>query len=168
MSEEARRAFGVGFSLLLAAMLQLVFADPLQIKGAKPDFLLLFALMGSLFCDLNGGAALGFFAGLIHASFASSPHGGFGSLIVNRTLVSGFVGWLEERVFRDSPIMTPLFAFTGTLVAETLFYLSVPQGRLRHRVFIAVGTALYNAFLALPVYLLLRRLTGLKKAADRI
>ncbi len=168
MTEGARRAAGLSTALGIAVLLQLVFAEPMRIHGAQPDFLLLFSILGALFCDLNGGAALGFAAGLLHASTASPPHGGFGSLIVNRTLVAGFVGWLEERVFRDAPGLTPLFAFGGTLAAEVLFYLAVPQGRLRHRVMIALLTALYNAALALPVYLLLRRLTGLKKPADRI
>ncbi len=160
MSEGARRGLRLALLLLIAACLQGAFADAMQIGGAKPDLLLATALTGALFCDANGAAALGFFAGLLLACLAAPPHGGFGSLIVSRTLVAFGVGWLEERIFRDSALFALALVAAGTALAEGLFFLFAPQSALLHWARALGSTTLYNAILAIPLYLLIRRLLG--------
>lgn len=164
MTPSARQGLGFAVALLLATLVQCVYADALRIFGATPDFLLTTALVGSLFCDANGGAALGFFAGLFHASLASPPNGGFGSLIVSRTLTCLLVGWLEERIFRDSVALAVVLAACGTLLAEGLFYVFAPQPNVLHWARSVGLTTLYNSLLALPLHYLLRRLLGLAKS----
>jgi hypothetical protein len=160
MSAGARQFIGLTIALLLATLAQAVYADILQIRGARPDFLVAVALLGSLFCNANGGAALGFFAGLFHAALASPPAGGFGSLIVSRTLVCIGVGWLEERLFRDNPLTAFAIVTFGTALAETLFFIFAPQPNILHWARNLGLTTLYNAVLALPLYWLVRRLVG--------
>ncbi|HZO89537.1 MAG TPA: rod shape-determining protein MreD [Chthonomonadaceae bacterium] len=157
MSPSLRRGVRLAAMLLCAAILQGLYADSLQVHGARPDLLLLTAILGSLFCDINGSAALGFFAGLLHAALAAPPNGGFGSLIVSRTLVCLGVGWLEERVFRDNPLIALFLAALGTALAEGLFFLFAPQHHVLRWTHNVGLTTLYNAVLALPLYFLVRR-----------
>ena len=167
MTPSARRTAGLCLGLFMAAMAQSVWADAMQIRGAKPDFLTATALLGALSCDANGGAALGFVAGLFSASLATPPHGGFGGIIVSRTLVAATIGWLDERVFRDNALIAVALVAGGTALAEGLFFLIAPQPHVLHWAKSVLLTTMYNTALALPLYLLIRRLTGeTKRAAD--
>ncbi len=165
MTPSARRTAGLILSLFLAAMAQSVWADAMQIRGARPDFLTAVALLGALSCDANGGAALGFAAGLIHASLASPPHGGFGGIIVSRTLVAATIGWLDERVFRDNALIAVALVAVGTALAEALFFLFAPQPHVLHWAKAVLYTILYNTVLALPLYFLIRKVTGEQQRA---
>ena len=160
MTPSTRRAAGLILALFLAALAQSVWADAMQIRGARPDFLTATALLGALFCDANGGAALGFAAGLFHASLAAPPNGGFGGLIVSRTLVAAMIGWLDERVFRDNALIAVALVAVGTALSEGLFFLFAPQPHVAHWAKAVALTTLYNTLLALPLYLLIRKLTG--------
>ena len=165
MSPSVRRAGGLCLTLFLAALAQSVWADAMQIRGARPDILTAAAILGALFCDANGGAALGFAAGLIHASLAAPPNGGFGGLIVSRTLVAATIGWLDERVFRDNALIAVALVAGGTALAEGLFFLFAPQPHVAQWAKAVLLTTLYNTILALPLYFLIRRLTGETKRA---
>ncbi|HLV78857.1 MAG TPA: hypothetical protein VKT32_01210 [Chthonomonadaceae bacterium] len=158
MSPAARRGLLLAAALLAAAILQCAAAGALQLWGAQPDLLTTTALTGALFCDANGGAALGFFAGLFLASLTSPPHGGFGSLIVSRTLAGFGAGWLEGRLFRDNARLAIFLVALGTLLADLLFFLFAPQPLSLRVAVTLLKTALYNGVLALPLTLLLRRL----------
>lgn len=160
MSGGARRSLGLALALFLACLAQMVYADALRLFGAPPDFVLLIALLGAMFCDANGGALIGFCAGLLRASIAGPPHAGFGSMVVSTTLVGFGIGWLEKRIFRDNPLLALAFAAVGTALAEALFFIFSPQPHILHWARGLGLTTLYNALLALPVYLLLRRLIG--------
>ena len=160
MSPSARRIFGLALAIFAAAVAQSVWADAIQIHGARPDFLTATAIIGALSCDANGGAMLGFAAGLFHASLAAPPNGGFGGLIVSRTLITAAIGWLDGRVFRDNaPIAVALVA-AGTLLAEGLFFLFAPQPHVLQWAKGVLFTVLYNTVIALPLYFLIRWLAG--------
>ena len=167
MSPSARRVAGLSLAIFLAALAQSVWADAMQIRGARPDFLTAAAILGALSCDANGGAALGFAAGLIHASLAAPPNGGFGGLIVSRTLIAAAVGWLDERVFRDNALIAVALVAVGTALAEALFFIFAPQPHVLHWARAALSTTIYNTVLAFPLYLLIRWLAGdAQKAVD--
>ena len=166
MTPSARRSFALAFSLFFVACFQYAFANAMQIRGAQPDLLMTFTIVGAMFCDMGGGAATGFFAGLFHASFASPPGGGFGALIVSRTLVGAGVGWMEDRVFRDQPLFTALCVAVGTLISEAIFFVAAPQPQTLHWAKMALLSALYNAVIALPMAAVLRRLTGQSSRLD--
>ncbi len=157
----------LGGALFVAALIQSLYADSMRIAGAGPDLLLLVALLGSLFCDANGGAALGFFAGLLHASLAAPPNGGFGSLIVSRTLVCTGVGWLEERVFRDNVLIAVFLAAMGTALAGGLFFLFAPQPDVLRWARALGVTTLYNTLLALPGYYLIRKVVYGRRRTEK-
>lgn len=160
MTPAARRALGLGVAVLLAAIAQSVWANAARIHGAQPDFLTATAIVCALFCDANGGAGVGLVSGLLLASLAAPPHGGFGSLIVSRVLVGFGVGWLEERIERDNPLLAIGLVTAGTALAECMFFLFAPQHYISHWARNMLLTTLYNAALALPLYFLIRRLAG--------
>ncbi len=165
MTPPVRRALRLSVALLVAALVQLAFADYLSLRGARPDILLATALISSMFCEANGGAVLGFSVGLIHACFAAPP-GGFGSLLFSRTLVCFGVGWLEERIYRDSGLLAVVLVTLGTALSECLFFVSAPQRHLLHWARSVGTTTLYNLVLAYPLYLLLRRWLGPLRERD--
>ena len=160
MTPSSWRGVKLGFALFLAALLQSVYSDSLTFGGAHPDFLLATAIVGAMFCTPNGGATLGFFAGLLHACLAAPPHGGFGSLIVTRTLAGFGVGWLEDRIFRDNALIALALVALGTTLAEGLFFIFAPLRNVAHWARGMGLTVLYNTLLAIPLYLLIRRLLG--------
>lgn len=160
MTPQAARTVRLSVALLVAALVQFAFVDSIGIRGVRPDLLLATALLSAMFSEANGGAALGFFAGLIHACFAAPALGGFGSLVVSRILVCFGVGWLEERIYRDNGLLAIVVVGLGTLLTEGVFFILAPQRHLIHWARAVGGTTLYNVFLAYPLYLLLRRWLG--------
>ena len=166
MTPQVARAVRLSTALIAAALVQLAFVPILGIRGAHPDLLLATALLSAMFSEANGGAALGFFAGLIHACFAAPAAGGFGSLLFSRTLVCFGVGWLEERIYRDNGLLAVGLVGLGTLLTEGVFFVLAPQRHLVHWARSVGGTTLYNAVFAYPLYLLLRRWLGPLRTRD--
>lgn len=166
MRPSTRRVIALYSSVLLAAIAQAVYADALHIHGARPDFLTAATVICALFCDANVGAGLGFLAGLLMASLTSPPKSGFGSLIVSRTLIGFAVGWLEERIERDNPLLAIALVTAGTALANGLFFLFAPQRNINHWAHGMVLTTLYNALLAYPLYLLIRLMVGKRPEHD--
>ena len=157
MSPSTRRGLWFGVLLLGAALMQSAWADSLRFHGGQPDFLTATAILCALFADANEGAGLGFSAGLLYACLAAPLHGGFGSLIVSRTLVCFGVGWLEERIFRDNALIAVALVAGGTALVEGLFFVFAPQHNIVHWARGLGMGVLVNALLALPLYLLVRR-----------
>jgi len=144
-------------AIFVATLVQMNLAYAIRIGRAQPDFIVLMIVLTSMFCDANQGAALGFWGGLLTASMAAPPHSGFGGLIVSRTLLGFGIGWLEERIFRDNPLLVVMLVAVGTAFAEGLFFLFAPQHNVARwaRVSLLLPI-LYNTVLALPFYLLVR------------
>lgn len=156
MKATERTGLALAVALLAAGALQTGIAGAVRVRLAEPALLLLIVLLGSIFCEANGGAALGFCAGVAAAAIAAPPVSGFGSIIVSYTLVGFGVGWLEQRVFRDQAGMAVLLAAAGTPLALCLFFVFDPQRHVAHWAACMLGATLYNSLLALPVFLLLR------------
>jgi cell shape-determining protein MreD len=133
----------------------MVLASSIAVRHAQPDFLLIAALIGSLYCNIPGATWLGFATGLIHASIASPPSG-FGSLIVSRTIVCFLVGWLEERLFRDSLPVALTVVAAGSVLAESLFFIGAPQRHVMPWLHAMVFGGCYNVALTLVAYPLIR------------
>lgn len=157
MSPASVRAARLGLILFLAVCVQSAFAESLRLFGVTPDIPLVVAIVGSMFYDANRGALTGFIAGVFHAALTSPSGGGFTALILSRLLVCFGVGWLEERVFRDSfPLALGIVAL-GSLFTECLFFVIAPQPNLSHWLRQMLFTVLYNTLLTLPTYLTVRK-----------
>lgn len=160
-----RRTVLVIILLVCASAAQSAWANSMTVGGARPDFVLITSLLCSQFCSSIEGASVGFGAGLLSASLATPFDGGFGSIVVSRTLVCAGVGWLDERVFRDNAAIAVALVSGGTLLAEGLFYVFDPH-------FPAVRWArgvglelIYNVFLTIPIYLIVRLCVRTRRAA---
>jgi len=167
MKPSTRRIVVLYGAVLLAAVAQAIWADAIVIRGARPDFLTATAILCAIQCGANEAALVGFLSGLFLAALTSPPKAGFGSLIVSRTLVGFCVGWLEERIERDNPILAVFLVTFGTALANGLFFLFNPQRPIMHWARHMGLCTLYNGLLALPLYLLLRFLLGSSSEDDK-
>lgn len=145
-------------ALFVAALLQSAVSARVHFLGGQANWLLTTALVGSLFCSVNGGAVLGLIAGITEASLASPPHGGFGSIAVSWTIVCLVVGWLEEALFRDNVTLAAATSAAGTLLAGGLFFIGSPQPHPGHWAQMLAGSAVLDTIISVPVYLLIVRL----------
>lgn len=159
MSPPIRRTVLITVLLVSASAAQSVWAQSISthLYGARPDFLLVAALICAQFCTAAESAAVGFAAGVLTASLAAPYDGGFGSLVVSRTMVCFGVGWLEERVFRDNAAISIALVGGGTIIAESLFYACDPH-------FPVISWAKHmglevavNTFASVPAYLIVRQ-----------
>jgi hypothetical protein len=166
MSAAAWRGVKLAAALFVAGVLQAAFADLLTLWGGRPDLLLATALVASMFCGEGVSALLGFSAALIHASIAAPPHAGVGSILVSRTLVCFGVGWMEDRMYRDSVFVAICVVVVGTLVAECLFFIFYPQHNVLRWARILLITLLWNGLLAAPCYYGIRMLLGSRRASE--
>jgi len=149
-------------TLLVAALLWLAvigqgtLAHAINIHGVQPDFPLVVLSCGSLLVGGVGGTWLGFWAGLLAA--VSFPQA-YGSLFFSRIAAGAFAGSVGQNLIRDNMLVPPLVTVASTLLAEMLTALLAPGyvfHHLRHWVMLMGGELLYNALLAIPLFLFLR------------
>ncbi len=146
--------------LVAAVVLQVALGTTMQIGAAYPNLALVSMLVTTLFGNTVHGATFGFLSGLLEASYSARF---VGSTIVTRSLTGMAAGALEESIFRDSPFVALLVVTGGTLFCEVLLYLFAPQPFFKPWL-IRVGLeVLYNGALAIPVYLVFRRLIRWKR-----
>jgi len=147
------RAILVAF-LLAAFVVHAAFDARMEIWGVRPNLGLCVMLLGALFGGPNAGALSGFTLGLLEASFASLY---LGSFIVSRTLAGFLVGALDERIFRSSFSVALTVVTIGTAAVEGMFFLFAPQPHVTRWLIRTLGECGYNAALAIPLFLLIRR-----------
>lgn len=157
MSPSSARDLRLGVLLFAAVCLQSAFADALRMRGTTPDLPLVAAIIASMRCDANRAAVLGFAIGLFHAALAAPVAGGYTALIVSRLCVCFGVGWLEERIFRDSLALAIGLVALGSLLSEVLFFVIAPQANIPQWFRQTVYETLYNTLLAAPAYIIIRK-----------
>jgi len=158
MSDNSVRAKLVAM-LLVSFILHASLAGSIVIRSAHPDIALTTLLVSCLFVGSNGGASLGTLAGLLEASYTNRY---VGSIMVSRTITGWVIGALEERIFRDSILITISTVLLGTFASESLFFLFAPQPHALRWLVRTSESSLYNAVLAIPMYYLVRKLVKRK------
>lgn len=153
------RVVRLALLLILAASLQGLYGSGIAIKGARPDIVLLIALLSAQFYGACAGAGIGCCAGLMTAScVAPPPHfDGYGSIVVSRTLVCFLVGALEETVFRDNILIAVTTVTVGTIVTEVLFFVFDPHFRVSTWAHACLTESVYNGALSVPIYFVVRK-----------
>jgi rod shape-determining protein MreD len=157
MSASGRLTLRVALLLIVAAILQLAFGSSWSVRGAQPNLILIVAALCALHFGATGAAGVGFGAGLLTACVASPPHAGFGSLIVSATLACWVVGRMEGHLFRDNPVVAVALAIGQVAGAEALFYIFAPQPGFGAWLRNSGLTVLFDALLAAPLWLAIRR-----------
>lgn len=142
-------------ALFVGFAFQVAFSHTLRIRDIAPHIALTTLLVECLFVGPNTGAVLGFALGLLEGSYASRY---LGSFLVTRSLAGFAVGAMEERVFRDNPVVAIATVLIGSVLVEGCFFLFVPQTPVLPWARYTLYQVLYNAVLALPLYFLLRHL----------
>lgn len=141
--------------LLLAGALQGSLAWRLHGWGGQPDFVLAVIVSAALLSNGSVGSLIGLAGGLVTAALVGET---VGSLLVSRTVAGFAAGWLASRLFRVSAPVAVLGAFLTSVAAEIVYVLAAPRIGVRVWLGAALIGALWNAALAVPLTLLLRRL----------
>jgi hypothetical protein len=140
--------------LIVAAALNGALSHRLSVGWVQPDFLLVVAVSLSVRGSTNAAAAIGFVAGMFHSALWNEK-------MMALTLSRMFACIASVHVYRATPVAgagaVAIVTGAATLVAGILYlFLGVPTNLLQWLVE-TLGGILYNAALAVPVYLLQER-----------
>jgi rod shape-determining protein MreD len=136
--------------------MQQTLPERLAILGAKPDFLLLFTSLVALTTTRPKAALTGAAAGVVHGALAGVSLAAY----VSSRAVAGFcAAWSKTLRYEVSLGTVAAITFAATMFADIVWLLIAPQAGIGAFLGATIGTAVYNGFLAIPVYALLRRFT---------
>ena len=151
----ARHTFRLIIAAILIFLLHAAFSDHLAIKSAHPNLALTSLFIICLFENATTGAWIGFLIGSMEGAYVGMY---LGSFIVTRTIAGWTIGILEERIFRDSPVVALLITLFGTLFVHAVFYFFAPQPHLIQWIYRVAGEMVMNTIIALPLYYIIRKL----------
>lgn len=146
--------------VLVAAMLQVSIVYRIEIGGATPDVLILVVASIALLTGSISGACYGFLAGVAIATFAAIP---LGPHALVGALVGYAVGRVGEVLVTDEhpapPLVAGIFATITIHIGAPLveFLVNPGLGRVDGLWRQAILVTIISAVLAVPVYLLVRR-----------
>lgn len=164
----ARRA--VPFLLLiLTVLVQVSIVQRIEVGDASPDLVVLMIVSLALLSNSIWGAGYGFLAGLALGLFAALP---LGPHALIGTIVGYWVGrWSEVLVTDEHPLPPVLAGVVGTMAMQAgrplLEFLVSPAVTTTRGIWTeaAIVTVL-NALLAIPVYVLTRRVLRAARSLD--
>ncbi len=147
----------IAMTLWLCAALQQAMAHRLVFLGSEPDFLLLALACLSMFCDRSGGALIGFFSGVIYGAidFANIMH-----YVISRTVAGFATGWTKSANLQATGVVAAITAAGTTVLARLVLMFLAPPTLITPFLGATIRTAVYNGVLAVPTYLLLKKLMG--------
>lgn len=141
--------------VVVAVVVQGVWASSLRIGMATPDFPLIVLACLALLTNPNTAAWAGFLTGLLHASMLEKT---VGSLITSRTLAATAVAYLPLWLSKQHWLSVVPAVVALTILAQGILYLAAPtvaastfwQGTL--------WSMVYNIGLAIPACWLIQRI----------
>lgn len=148
-----KRFIGFLFACLAA---QLLLSDPLTVRGAAPDFMVVALVYGSIRWGALGGAVMGFVTGIFQDTLFLES---FGARALWMTVAGYGLGKIRETLYLGSSEVDFLLLLTGKLMIDVLviagaasgswalfeqrFFWEVPLSALYTMV---VGTVLHRVF----------------------
>ena len=145
--------------LWVGAVLQGSVAHRIGIATAQPDFLLIFMSVMSLYCSTAGSTGLGFFTGLMTGAPAGAN---LGAQAISRTFAGFADGWIGSIGFQPNAFWAAVNTAIVTVIAQLLLMFLAPPKAIPLFLAATIASAVYNGVLAMPVYLLLRRILSPK------
>ena len=144
----------VALCLYIAAVLQTAAAYHMDIFGARPDFLLLTGTLLPLFLPPVGGTVCGFFAGALHGWVT-------GVSLTAYALVRMAFGYAAALFGRsgfeiDLKVAVGVVA-AGSFLTQCIVFFVAPPADKAAFFRATIGTAAYNAVLAVPFFVVARR-----------
>jgi rod shape-determining protein MreD len=164
----------IGVLLFFAILIQTTLGSDLRISGVAPDLMLLITICAGMVGGTEGGAWVGFWAGLITDMFLTSTPVGLSALTY--CLVGASVGALRSGYLQERRLLLPFAALVGTAAGVVLFVaigdvLGQTQLLAAGRAWlirVVVIESLWAAVLALPVGMLYARLARGSKGAEHM
>ncbi len=135
--------------------MQIAVAAQISIFGATPDFIL--AAIGPLSVSISprGGAAVGFLGGLLQGALAGAD---LTHYVISRCLAGFFTSLTRGIGLELSIAVIAVTTAACTIVGQLLLMFLAPPPEIMRFVGATIGTAIYNGVIAIPLYMLLRRL----------
>ena len=151
----ARFAVVAAIAIWLAAACQQALSPRMSIFGARPDFFLIVLTPLALWSPRRIGTLLGFVCGFVQGATAGANLGGY---IVSRVIGGFTVSWSKQIGFQPNVVVIAITAGAATLFCQLVFMFLAPPPGVLSFLGDTIGSALYNGVLAVPVYLLLKRI----------
>lgn len=174
MSPAVAARLRIGVLLLVGVVVQTTLGADLRVDGVAPDLMLLLAISGGLACGGEGGAVVGFCAGLLaDLATASTP---LGLYALAWCLVGWGVGSLRATALPEGRSVQPMvglfatagglivFLIAGDLAGQSMLFVTGRDHLLR----VGLVESLWNAVLVVPVTFLMRRAARGTPSADRL
>lgn len=120
---------------------------------SNPQFLLTFGLVASLLVSPRSAMIIGFFSGALIGWMAGANFVGY---TLSRMLACTAMSYLEHFNIDTSYVVVGLQIGIGTLFAGFIYMIVAPPSALLPFIAATIGSALFNAVLALPMLALLR------------
>lgn len=157
------RAIPLAVALLwIGAAANLGLSERLSVFGAHPDFLLCTLGVMALYLSQRGAMILGFFTG---ATFGALAGSGLSAFIASRMVASLVPGIATAVDLERNALTAAISAFLVTLIARLVLLFLLPPPSILSFLGATIRTSVFDAVLALPMWLLIHPL--LEPAAKR-
>ena len=146
--------------VLIFLLLEVVCLDKIEIRGIKPDLLLIALIFFSLQRNLIFGLSLGLALGLLKGVFSAGPPGiqmftfGLCGLVTGKY----FKFIYKQGIFVQIAIVFFLSIFAGLVYYLVSLPISVLPNPINSFWVIILPAGIYTAVFALPVFLLLQKM----------
>lgn len=147
----------LGLILWICAAMQQSLAERLGVLGFRPDFLLVAVACFSMFFTRAGGALVGFVAGAIYGALDMANLTVF---VISRTCAGFACAWANDLRVKEGPLVASISTALTTVFARFIYMFLAPPAFLMPFVGDTIRTAVYNGVLAVPMYLLVKRIMG--------
>ena len=141
-------------ALLVLAVFQQSLAERVAVFGARPDFLLLGAVIIGLLSSRRGASAAGFAAGVFHGGLAGVS---IGAYAISRSAAGFVTAWSKDLRYATNPLAIAVVAAVATIFGEMVWMFIALRSGIGSFLGATIGTAIYNGVLAVPLYALLKR-----------
>lgn len=154
-----KREVILGLFIILGFLLQISVVPHIRLFGAKPDILLVLAIVVAIQDGPTAGSFVGFFGGFLQDMM--SP-GYFGVSALTKAVAAYMAGLLKDMTITYSVLLPLIITFILTFFEQTIFMASVAilgrEGVPPFALLEIFLSAVYNVIIVLLLYPLLRRL----------
>lgn len=138
----------------VALVLQATVFDFIRILGAKPDLVMLIAVLYGFIYGSREGAFFGFLSGLL-VDFFTGHNIGFNALAYMGAAYVGGMG--EDKLYKENLLIAAIVSFVGTFAGQVINYLllliiGINISPLDSFLQVIIPAALYNAIITPLVY----------------
>lgn len=144
------KRFIIPVILLALIGLQNSIFEYIRIVGVKPDIVLTFIICYTLVRGNPLGTAVGVFGGITEDIFFGDA---FGINSIAIMITAYFIGFFEDKIYKDNIFVPGIFTFVGTLIKEMIVFLFMYLTRASMDISVVlmniiIPEAIYNSVLS--------------------